>query len=450
MISIVRETITRYSMLRPGDRVAVGLSGGADSVSLLSALLELAPELELTISAIHINHGIRGQSADRDQRFCEEFCASKGVKLDCFTLDIPALAAEKGVGLEQCGRECRYQCFEQIARRDGCKIATAHTLSDSAETVLFNLARGSGLGGVCGIPPVRGNIIRPLIAVTRNQIEEHCKVNSLDYVTDETNTDTIYRRNLIRSEVIPALEQVNPAMHRAVERFTRCAREDNLYLEQLCEEALEKAAADGGWRAEALAALPPALQKRAVMSILARQDTTPEYAQVERCIELIRAGSGALVIRNGVRFVVNKGIVFTDSGTAELSRPEQWSVAAELPSTLLPDGRIMTFTQIDLSVPGATQKNHNLLFKKALSCDIINSNTQIRNRREGDRFAPAGRGVNRLLKKFLCDEGVPAEKRGQLAIIASDQGILWVEGFGSSELGRPDDGDSVVIIPHID
>lgn len=449
MINIVKETITRYSMLQPGDRVAVGLSGGADSVSLLSALLELAPELELTVSAIHINHGIRGPSASRDQRFCEEFCASKSVKLDSFTFDIPAIAAEKGIGLEQCGRECRYQCFEEIARRDGCKIATAHTLSDSAETVLFNLARGSGLAGVCGIPPVRGNIIRPLIGVTRSQVEDYCKARSLDYMTDETNADTAYRRNLIRSEVIPVLEQVNPAMHRAVERFTRCAREDNLYLEQLCEEALENAAAEGGWRAEVIAALPPALQRRAVMSILSRRDITPEFAQVERCLELVRAGSGALVIREGVRFVVNKGIVFTDSGIAAATAPEPWSLPVELPSTLLPDGRTLTFTQIDLSVPGATQKNHKLLFKKALSCDIINSNAQVRNRREGDRFAPAGRGVNRLLKKFLCDEGIPAEKRGQLAIIASDLGILWVEGFGSSELGRPDDGENVVIIPQI-
>lgn len=449
MINIVRETIIRHSMLQKGDSVAVGLSGGADSVSLLSALLELSEELELTIRAVHINHGIRGDAADRDEQFCRQLCEKLCVKLDCFTLDIPFLAAQRGIGLEQCGRECRYEHFDLIAREHDCKIATAHTLSDSAETVLFNLARGSGIAGVCGIPPVRGNVIRPLIGVTRAQVEEYCTCHGLDYVTDETNADTAYSRNLIRCQVIPALERVNPAMHRAVDRFTLCAREDSQFLDSLAAEELSKAQVTGGWNAGHITVLPPSLRRRAVILIAATRGIVPEFTQVELCLECIDRGSGAVVLRPGVRFSVNKGTIILDGREKPSAAAEQWSVPVSLPETTLPDGRKVVFTQIDLNVTDATRKNHKMLFKSALSCDIIKSNTSIRNRREGDRFAPVGRGVTKQLKKLLCDEGVPVERRGNLTIIASETGILWVEGFGASELGRPRPEENIVLVPVI-
>jgi len=448
MINIVKDTILRHSMLQKGDCVAVGLSGGADSVTLLSVLLELAEEMELTVRAIHINHGIRGQSADLDQRFCEELCADFSVKLDCFTLDIPSIAARRGIGLEECGRVCRYECFERIAREHGCRIATAHTLSDSAETVLFNLSRGSGLSGVCGIPPVRGNIIRPLINITREQVEEYCKARKLDYVTDETNTETTYRRNLIRSEVIPSLRQVNPAFHQAVRRFTQCAAEDDRYLDLLCSQELEKARCDGGWSARQIFALPHALQRRAIIAIAGSRNVVPEYAQVQLCLECLQKGSGAVVLRQNLRFSVKKGIIILDDNT-QTAREQPWSVPLDPSGTLLPDGRRLVLTQIDLSVTDTTQKNHKLLFKNSLSCDIITFSANVSSRLGGDRSAPAGLGVHKLNKTLLCDEGIPAHRRGSLAIIADHRGILWVEGFGASELGRPRDDESIVLIPEI-
>lgn len=155
MIGKVRRTLHEHFMLDSSRSVLVGLSGGADSVSLLHALLELAGEFYITVRAAHINHGIRGENADRDERFCRELCDRLGVPLECVRLDVPAIAAQRGIGLEECGRQCRYEQFARIAREHECAIATAHTLSDSVETVLFNLARGSALSGAAGIPAVR-------------------------------------------------------------------------------------------------------------------------------------------------------------------------------------------------------------------------------------------------------------------------------------------------------
>ncbi|MBE6760427.1 MAG: tRNA lysidine(34) synthetase TilS [Ruminococcaceae bacterium] len=453
MIPKIKDTIARHGMIPTGSCVAVGLSGGADSVSLLHALLELRDELDITLRAVHINHGIRGESALRDERFCRELCDALGVPLHCVILDVPAIAAQRCIGLEECGRQCRYEQFSLMAQEHGCIIATAHTLSDSVETVMFNLARGSALGGVCGIPPVRkldsgSTVVRPLIGVTREDVERYCTERGLSFVTDETNADTAYRRNLIRHEVIPTLRKVNPSVHTAVERFGRCAAEDDAYLCALAAEALQKAAIEGGWSADTLAALPSPLLRRCVVAITRARGCTPEYAQLELCADAVRNGSGAVMLTERLRFAVSRGVARLDSGSA--SQPEQqWEVRAIFPRTRLPDGRVLVFTEIDLGTAFATQKHQKLLFKNALSCDIIKDNISVRNRREGDRFAQAGRGVTKKLKKLLCDEGIPAEQRASLALIVNEMGILWTEGFGASELCRPSPDDHRVILPEI-
>ncbi len=450
MIAAVKNTIVRRGMLSNGAHVIVGLSGGADSVSLLASLLELREELGITVSALHIHHGIRGEEADGDLNFCRRLCEGLGVELQWMRLDIPAIAAERSIGLEQCGRECRYEQFAAAALEKNAVIATAHTLSDSAETVLFNLARGSGLSGVCGIPPVRQircengsevTVIRPLIDVTREDVEAYCKDKRLSYVTDGTNADNTYRRNLIRNRVIPALRDVNPSLHTAIGRFTECAAQDSALLDEMAANALARCvtADEKGalaYKARSLAAMPESIMRRCIMLIAAKQNCTPEYSQIMLCRRCITEGSGAVMLSRGVRLCVSNGLVYTDSGAAKIVTG-QWEVPLTLPVTVLPDGRQLTFTQIDSIDTSATQKHQKTLFKNLITCDIINGNAYVRNRREGDRFAPAGRGLTKRLKKLLCDEGIPVEQRDSLAIIANDSNILWVEGFGIAEHARP-------------
>ena len=196
-------------LLENGDTVIVALSGGADSVTLLHILNSIKELYNLTLRAAHLNHGIRGEEADRDEDFVRKLCESMGVPLDVRREDIPAIAKESGKSEELCGREVRYAFFDALCEQYGAKIATAHNRDDHAETVLWNLVRGAGLSGLCGIPVRRGGIIRPLLGCSRAQIEAYCAENQLAYVTDSTNLTAAYTRNRIRLEVMPILRQLN-------------------------------------------------------------------------------------------------------------------------------------------------------------------------------------------------------------------------------------------------
>jgi len=459
MIDTVRKTIERHCMLSQGTHVLIGLSGGADSVSLLCALLELKNDLGITVSAMHINHGIRGEEADADQYFCEELCRQLKVELECIKLDIPSIASRRGIGLEQCGRDCRYEMLSSAALRRQAVIATAHTLSDSTETVLFNLARGSGISGVCGIPPMRKipcrdgqqiTLIRPLIDVTREQVEAYCREKKLTFVTDSTNSDCTYRRNLIRNKVIPVLREVNPSLHSAVERFTECAAEDCRFLDEMASNALSGCIAanesfTSAYSASSLAALPEPILRRCIMNIALNAGHNPDYNQIMLCRECILNGSGAVMLTQSTRFCVKNGLVYTDSGCDD-AVTQQWQTPLCIPHTILPDGRSLIFTQIDRTDAALTQKHQKTLFKNMISCDIINGNACVRNRRDGDRFAPAGRGITKQLKKLLCEEHIPVHQRSSLVIIADKSDVLWIEGFGVSESAHPrEDQDAFLV-----
>ncbi|MBP3249532.1 MAG: tRNA lysidine(34) synthetase TilS, partial [Ruminococcus sp.] len=182
MLEKIWELIRRYNMLSQGDTVVCGLSGGADSVCLLLVMCELREKLGITVRALHVNHCLRGSESDRDEDFCRALCEKLGVQFKAVKCDVSGYAAEKGLSTEEAARELRYAIFAENSR--GCKMATAHNAGDNLETVLLNLTRGTALRGMAGIPPVRGNIIRPLLSVTRRQIEEFLRENHQPCVTD--------------------------------------------------------------------------------------------------------------------------------------------------------------------------------------------------------------------------------------------------------------------------
>lgn len=258
-----RATIEEFSMLAQGDTVAAAVSGGADSVALLDFLCAQL-DLGLTVRACHLNHCLRGEESDRDEQLVRTMCAQYGVALDVRRVDVRALAHTRGLSLETAAREARYAFFEEVARTHGCKIATAHTLSDAAETVVLNLARGTGIAGLCGIPPVRGDIVRPLIGCTRAQTEAYCAAHGLCYVTDSTNLTDSCTRNHIRHNILPQLFRVNPGALEAVGRMTAALRRDADYLSGAAREAGARAARGEGYDLGALRALHPALRARVI------------------------------------------------------------------------------------------------------------------------------------------------------------------------------------------
>ena len=238
LVRTAADTIRRYDMLRPGEAVLAALSGGADSVSLLLVLQSLGYE----VRAFHLNHCLRGAESDRDEAFCRALCAKRGVPLTVVRVDIAALSQGKAV--EETARRERYAQLEKAA--DGCKIATAHTADDNLETVLFHLVRGSGARGLAGIPPVRGNIIRPLLNAERREIEAFLRENGQDYVTDSSNLSDDYTRNRLRHSVLPVLREINPAAAQSALRLGQQLRQDEQTLGALAADCLHAAAQPDG------------------------------------------------------------------------------------------------------------------------------------------------------------------------------------------------------------
>ena len=227
--------------------ILVGLSGGADSSALLHMLSVYREKCGAKIYAAHVNHGIRGAEADRDEEFCREYAGSLGVEIFVLRADVPALAKERGESVETAARALRYSYFEQIMRENNIPIlATAHNANDNLETVIFNIARGSGLSGVCGIPECRrtdhGIVIRPILSMEKREIIEYCRDNAISFVTDSTNIDTDYTRNLIRAEIIPVMQRINSGAVKNAIRMSESLREDMLCLDHMADELIERQA----------------------------------------------------------------------------------------------------------------------------------------------------------------------------------------------------------------
>ena len=235
----VRNTIKKYHMLQKGDKVVAGVSGGPDSMALLHILLSLKEEYGLFITVVHINHGLREEESEGDAHFVEQYCLQNRIPCKIENMQIREMALERGMGLEEAGRQARYQAFEDAAKScGGAKIAVAHNKNDQAETVLMRLCRGAGLKGLSGIAPVRGEIIRPLIDCTREEIEGYCREQSIDYCVDKTNALDIYTRNKIRIQLLPFLErEINPNMVETLARTAEILSAENRFLDQEADKA---------------------------------------------------------------------------------------------------------------------------------------------------------------------------------------------------------------------
>ncbi len=410
MIEKLLTAIKRFSLINKGDTVTVALSGGADSVALLHALWSLKEELSLTLKAAHLNHGIRGNEADRDEAFVKWICDKFDIPIVCETVDIPTLAKESGQSLELCAREVRYDFLSRNA--DGL-IATAHTASDNAETLLLNLARGSGTKGLCGIPPKRDNFIRPLIFCSRYDIEKYCIDNSLSYVTDSTNLTDDYTRNKIRHKVMEPLKEINPSFEDAVIRATDILREDNEALDYVANETLFKALGDDGLLCEIIKSLPVSLAKRVIIKYA---DTVfsgleLDYFHINKLYEICQNGGKISLPNNCYGMVKNGTLVITNDEITE--NPVFY---AELQKV---------------------EKINNLLSIDLIDYDKIVGSAVIRTRKEGDYIRLKNRGCTKPLNKLFTENKVSPDIRDSIPVIADDEGVIWVYGMGVSQRCAP-------------
>lgn len=312
----VRDAVAEYKMTENVGTVVAALSGGADSVSLLRALLMLKEELGISVRACHLNHCLRGEESDHDELFCAELCKELSVPLDKARIDVSSLR-EKHESVEEAARRVRYGFFRDVLMSNcPAVIATAHTASDNAETVLFNLTRGTGAGGLCGIPPVRGSegftVIRPLIGCTRDDVEGFLKSLGQDYMTDKSNLSVEYSRNRIRLNVIPELEKINPSLCAVIARMTKNLRRDNELLEETAQRALNDSKKGKGWDAAMLSALPEPIKARAVRSILTMGGIEPSSLRIRTAAALLEKRSARYNPCKHRFFTIRKGVCFTE------------------------------------------------------------------------------------------------------------------------------------------
>lgn len=433
MRDAVFSALRTYSMLRKDDCVTVGLSGGADSVCLLHILSVLQAELSVTLQAVHVHHGIRGAAADRDEQFCRAYCESLHIPLTVEHADVPKISRETHESTEACGRRLRYEAFRCVAGENG-KIATAHTADDNAETVLLNLTRGTGLRGLCGIPPVRGNIIRPLIFVTREQVERYCAENGLDYVTDETNFSAEYSRNRIRLEVMPVLKALNPSVVTGISGMTARLRTDSTDLEQQANLLLQSFPNAEKIPLEPLTHAPPSVANRALQRILEDKiGETPAALHITAVYGLLFKNA-SISLPSGVT-------VRSRNGYLEFPNREEcseWAYILDLTHFPMekntPAGvvKIQKYTRKDL------QNLHKDLLANAVDCVKIKGTVTLRSRRAGDRFAFPKRAVGKSLKKWMNEAKIPPESRNAVPLLANGDGeILWIGGVGASANALP-------------
>lgn len=318
--SKVQATISDYAMFGQGEAVVVALSGGADSVSLLRVLKSLEETLEIRVCACHLNHCLRGEESDSDERFCAELCGALGVPLETRRVEV-ANHLNPHESVEQAARRIRYEFFWEVLEKLGSSVlATAHTASDNAETVLLNLTRGTGISGLCGIPPIRGfgennefRVVRPLLGCTRAEVESYLSQLGQGFVTDKTNLSEDYSRNRIRLNVIPELEKINPSLQNVISRMTKILREDDQFLEEMSDKALSEARTGRGWDAAALARLAKPIKARAVRRILELGGIEPSALRINSAMSLLERRSARYNPCKDKFFTIRKGVCFTEN-----------------------------------------------------------------------------------------------------------------------------------------
>ena len=435
----IEDTLLTYcrqqGLFKSGDRVIVACSGGADSMALLLFLLRRRRDLEIEVLATHVNHGIRGVNAVADANFVTAFCRQNGVEL--FLYD----AVREGVDIpqqpsEEWARGLRYGWFDQLAVQEEAFIATAHTMSDQVETVLFRMARGTGVHGLAGIPPRRGYYVRPCLCLTRGDTEAYCEALGQNYVQDETNAQDTYARNRIRHDAIPALQYANPSAEIAIARLCRQMRDLDVWLTGEAAALLQAATVEEGYDVATLCRAEGPVLDTALHSLVSPvRDAEEKYITLLRF--LLQRGEGALQLTPEVTYKVKDGTLLrqTPQGIKPPPAPPQPFSEGRF---FLPGGYFVEFRRVKYE---EFLKNQPI-FKKDLNCCAdcakIQKNLLLRTRLPGDFFRPAGRHVRKTLKKLYNEMGIPQEERPLLPLLADGSEVLWLWGCGFAEGVAPD------------
>ncbi|MBP5529556.1 MAG: tRNA lysidine(34) synthetase TilS [Lachnospiraceae bacterium] len=441
----VYEYIKQNNLLEKNDLLILGVSGGADSVCLLYILKELKEEYALNITAVHINHMIR-ETADRDEAFTKELCEKLDIKFVSYKTDCPAISERDGISLEEAGRNERYRLFNETGEaeygKDKFKIAVAHHMDDLSETLVFNMSRGTGINGLAGVKCRNRNIIRPLLCVTRAEIEEYLCEKGVTFVNDETNFSDDYARNKIRHKIIPTMNEIT---EKAVNHMASCATQlgeiedylkiqTNLLWAKYVKE--NKTAEDMEiFISDTVLSEHPALIKRIIhraLTIVAGRARDISAVHIEAVLNLFELQTGrkrdiiynmeAQRVYEGVRIAVKK----------EVSEEDKQNILGKL-----------TFEIKDRDF---SQNIPNDLYTKWFDYDKIKYSLNVRFRKEGDYLTVNSENARKLLSDYMTNEKIPSTERDCIPLLADGDHILWAVGYRISNYYKVTDETKKIIV----
>lgn len=432
----VAAEIARHRMFRPGDRVGVAVSGGADSVALLHLLVELAPRWNLMLRVLHVDHGLRGETSREDARFVAELAARFGLGFELREADVRAMARAGGENLEQAARRVRLDFFHGLVARGTLdRVALGHTRTDQAETVLFRLLRGAGITGLAGIWPVTGEgLVRPLLAVDRREVRRYLERRRIPWREDASNRDLALARNRIRLELLPQLERDwNPALVEALARLAAVAQQEERYWEaEIARLAAGHLTRQGGavlLRCSRLRELPEAVARRLVRYAVgqAKGDTRRlEFDHVARILQLAaaREGRGEVAIPG---LEVRRSFDWLRLAAPQPAAGYSFSVAVPGRYALPEAGGSILLEAVDW------EGGYNTGGESHLDWSVAAAGLELRNWRPGDRFQPAGRPQGETMKELFQRARIPSWERAGWPMLTSGGTIVWTRRFGVAE-----------------
>ncbi len=438
----LKDILIEKCALRQGDRIAVGLSGGADSVCLLLLLCEAREELALELTAVHVHHGLRGAEADEDLRFAGELAGRLGVPFESVRTDVREKARREGVSVEEAGRSARYEALRRCAA--GGLVAVGHHRDDQAETVLMNIVRGAGLAGAAGMDWRSGDIIRPLLGTGREEIEAFLRERGQEWRTDSTNLSDDYTRNRIRHEVLPLLGAINPGAAEHLAAFAADCRQACGVEEKCAEEILKQSLIspdEVSIPVDALTGAGAGSAGRAVieaMASLAGSRRDIGRVHVRQVLDLTAGASGRGVdlpygLRAGReydRILIRRAETFSDR-----IREEDRALCVRLNALLAPP-----VIRRGMNASDVPKKEYTKWF----DYDKIKDTLVWRSRRPGDTIALAGAG-DKSIARFMLDAKIPAARRGSMPLLADGSSIVWVPGYRISEAYKVTDSTESII-----
>ncbi len=414
--------IEQYNMLSSGESVVVGVSGGADSMALLHFLYSYAPTLGIRVIAAHFHHGIRGSEADRDQNTVREFCERNSIAFVTAKEDIPALSRRLHIGIEECARIRRYAFLKSVC--SDAKIATAHTNSDSCESFLFNFARGTGLQGLCGIPPIRNGIIRPLIFCSAHDTRKYCLENNIQWCEDSTNKNDIYSRNAIRLHVVPELTKINTHFEDNALRCMQILQTENDFLKNETEKAYNVCSYENNLlHFDRLKEYHPAIQSRVLLQFVRSNGcSNVSMKQIDHLMSL--EDGSVITMNNAVRFVKKNNVISVLQDNEHIP-PLEIQIDEQ--------SDYISFFESYVCFKQLIYNNETMLnYSACIDKDKI-FNPVLRTRKAGDKIRLKDRHCTKTLKQLFTENKIPVSDRSIWPVLADEKGVIWIGGFGVDE-----------------